>query len=111
MVLVFVFLGWNVGTLDNTRTLSECVTQDPRVGPLEACAIHPTHPVHLVACTSEALKSLWTNPKSITSKRMGCINVRKLKIFCSCCCNAVLSRLMVLGLCVKFVLCKGFAQK
>ena len=28
--------------------------QDPRVGTSEACAIHPTHPVHLVVCTSES---------------------------------------------------------
>ena len=46
-----LFQGWDVDTLGNT--LSGCVTQDPRVGPSEACAIHPTHPVCLVACTSE----------------------------------------------------------
>ena len=45
------FQGWNVGTLGNT--LSGCVSQDPSVGPSEACAVHPTHPVCLVACTSE----------------------------------------------------------
>ena len=45
------FQGWDVGTLGNT--FSGCVTQDPRVGPSEAFAIHPTHPVHLVVCTSE----------------------------------------------------------
>ena len=53
--LVFVFLqGWDVGTLGNT--LSGCITQDPREGPgpSQACAIHPTHPVRLVACISEA---------------------------------------------------------
>ena len=44
-------LCWDVGTLGNTLTGS--VTQDPRVGPSEACAIHPTHPVHLVVCTRE----------------------------------------------------------
>ena len=43
--------GGDVGTLGNT--LSGCVTQDPRVGPSEACAVHPTHPVRLVVCTSE----------------------------------------------------------
>jgi len=36
------------------NTHSGCVTQDPRVGTSEACAIHPTHPVYLVACTSES---------------------------------------------------------
>ena len=46
-----LFQGWDVGTLGNT--LSGCVTQDPRVGPSEACAILPTQPVCLVACTSE----------------------------------------------------------
>ena len=46
-----LFQGWDVGTLGNT--LSGCVTQDPKVGPLEACAIHPTHPVNLVVCKSE----------------------------------------------------------
>ena len=80
--------GWDIGTLGNT--LSGCVTQDLRVGPSEDCAIHPTHPVCLVACTSkdyccayrlvhkwinEGLRSLWANPISITSKWMGCINV------------------------------------
>jgi len=35
------------------NTLSGCVTQDPRVGPSETCAIHPTHAVHLVACMCE----------------------------------------------------------
>ena len=48
----YLFQGWDVGTLGNT--LSGCVTQDPRVGPSEAYAIHPTHPVRLVVCTSEA---------------------------------------------------------
>ena len=47
-----LFQGWDIGTLGNT--LSQCVTQDPKVGPSEACAIHPTHPVRLVACTNEA---------------------------------------------------------
>jgi len=41
-----LFQGWNVGTLGNT--LSGCVTWDPRVGPSEACAVHPTHPVLLL---------------------------------------------------------------
>ena len=45
-----VGLGMN-GTLGNT--LSGCVTKDPKVGPAEACAIHSTHPIHLVASTSE----------------------------------------------------------
>ena len=44
--------GWDVGTLGNT--LSGSVTQDHRVGPSEASAIHPTHTVRLVVCTSEA---------------------------------------------------------
>ena len=44
---------WDIGTLGNT--LSGCVTQDPRVGPSESCAIHPTHSVHMVACKTEAL--------------------------------------------------------
>ena len=43
-----LFQGWDVGTLGNT--LGGCVTQDPS----EASAIHPTHHVHLVACTSES---------------------------------------------------------
>ena len=48
-----LFQGWDVGTLG--IILSGCVTQDPRpVGPSVACAVHPTHPVRLVACTSEA---------------------------------------------------------
>ena len=51
-----LFQGWDVGTLANT--LSGCVTQDPRVGPSEACAIHPTRPVCLVVCMSEAY-SYW----------------------------------------------------
>ena len=46
------FKGWDIGTLGNT--LSGCVTQDSRVGPSEACAIHPTHLVRMVVCTSEA---------------------------------------------------------
>ena len=29
-----------------------CVTHDSRVGPSEACATQPTHPIHLVACTN-----------------------------------------------------------
>ena len=41
-----LFQGWDVGTLGNTH--SGCVTQDPRVGPSETCAIHTTHPV--VSC-------------------------------------------------------------
>ena len=83
-----LFQGWVVGTLGNI--LSGFVTQDPRVSSSEACAIQPAHPVRLVACTSEAnccayrlvhkwinkgLRSLWTNPKSITSKCMGCIKL------------------------------------
>ena len=47
-----LFQGWVVGTLGNT--LSGCVTQDPMVGPSEACAIHLTHPVHLVVYMSES---------------------------------------------------------
>ena len=47
-----LFQGWDVGTLGNT--LSGCVVQDFWVGSSEASAIHPTYPVHLVACTSEA---------------------------------------------------------
>ena len=35
----------------HTGFLSGCVTQDPRVGPSEAWAIYPTHPVHLGVCT------------------------------------------------------------
>ena len=80
-----LFHGWDIGTLDNT--LSGCVTQDPRVGSSEACAIHPTH---LVVCTSETyccacrlvhkwmnegLMTLWDNPKLILSKCVSCINV------------------------------------
>ena len=84
-----LFQGWDISTLGNT--LSGCVTQDPSVGPSEACAIiHPTHPVHLVVCTTEAyccacrlvhkwinegLRSPQANPKSVTSKCMGCVNV------------------------------------
>ena len=76
-----LFQGWDIGTLGNT--LSQCVTQDPKVGLSEGCGIHPTHPVHLVACTSESqccacrlvhnegLRSLWANSKSITSEHMG----------------------------------------
>ena len=45
-------LVWDIGTLGNT--LSGCVTQDPRVGPSEVSAIHPTYLVRLVACTSES---------------------------------------------------------
>ena len=33
-----LFQGWDVGTLGNT--FSRCVTQDSRLGPSEACAIH-----------------------------------------------------------------------
>ena len=44
-----LFQGWDVGTLG--WFLSGCVTQDPRVGPSEACAIYPTHPVRLGVCT------------------------------------------------------------
>ena len=81
-------LCWDVGTLGNT--LSRCITQDPRVGPSEACAIHPTWPLCLVACMNqayccacrlvhkwinEALRSLWAKPKSITSKCIGCMYV------------------------------------
>ena len=44
--------GWDIGTLGDI--LSRCVTQNPRVGPSEACAIHPTHPVGMVGYTSEA---------------------------------------------------------
>ena len=38
------FQGWDVGTLGNTlgNILSGCVTQDPKVGPSEACAIIST---------------------------------------------------------------------
>ena len=42
-----LFQGWDIGTLGNT--LSECVTQDPKVGPSETYAIHPTHSVRLAA--------------------------------------------------------------
>ena len=49
--------GWNISTLGDTLsgrdTLSGCVTQDPRVGSSEGCGIHPSHPVGVVACTSE----------------------------------------------------------
>ena len=45
------FQGWDVGTLGNT--LSGCVTQDPKLGPSDACAIHLTHPVQLVVRKSE----------------------------------------------------------
>ena len=48
--LVFVS-GMDVGTLGNT--LRGCVTQDPRVAPSKACAIHPTHHVCLIVFTSE----------------------------------------------------------
>ena len=47
-----LFQGWDIGTLGNT--FSEYITQDPKVGPSEACAIYPTHYVRLVVCTSEA---------------------------------------------------------
>ena len=72
------FRGWDIDTLGNT--LSGCVTQDPTVGPSGTCAIHPTHPVRLVACTSEpqccacwlehkwineGLRSLWANQKNV----------------------------------------------
>ena len=36
-----------------THSMGLYITQDPRVGPSEASAIHPTHPVCLVACMSE----------------------------------------------------------
>ena len=61
--------GWNISTLGDTLsgrdtlsghdtlserdTLSGCVTQDPRVDSSEGCGIHPSHPVGVVACTSE----------------------------------------------------------
>ena len=48
-VVCSLFQGLDIGTLGNT--LSGCVTQDLR---LDICAIHPTHPVCLVVCTSEA---------------------------------------------------------
>ena len=35
-----LFQGWDIGTLGNT--FSRCVTQDSRLGPSEACAIHPS---------------------------------------------------------------------
>ena len=85
---LMLFQGWDVGTMCNT--LSRCITQDPRVGPSEACAIHPTWPLCLVACMNqayccacrlvhkwinEALRSLWAKPKSITSKCIGCMYV------------------------------------
>ena len=60
-----LFQGWEVGTLG--KTLSGCVTPDPRVGPSEACVIHPTHPVHLVAymrkfqCCACTLVHQWIN--------------------------------------------------
>ena len=48
----YLFQRW---TLAHWVTHSyRCVTQDPRVGSSEAHAIHPTHLVCLVACTSEA---------------------------------------------------------
>ena len=43
----YVFQGWDFGTLGNT--LSGCITQYPRVGPSEACAIHSTDSDRLVA--------------------------------------------------------------
>ena len=51
-----LFQGWDVGALGNT--LSGCATQDSRVGPSEACAIHPTQPVCLVACMSDTVGRL-----------------------------------------------------
>ena len=45
------FQGWDVGALGNT--LSGCITQDPKLGPSDACTIYPTHPVQLVVCKSE----------------------------------------------------------
>ena len=48
MVSGVLFQGWDSGTLGNT--LSECVTQDPRVGASEASAIHPTHINVCVEC-------------------------------------------------------------
>ena len=39
---------WYIGTLGNT--LNGCVTQDPRVAPSEACAIHLTHSLFVWLC-------------------------------------------------------------
>ena len=46
-----LFQGWDSGTLGNT--LSQCLTQDPRVGPSEGCGIHPTHTVNMLGCVHE----------------------------------------------------------
>ena len=48
-----------VGLQPCPQALSSFLRREPgdeatRVGPSEACAIHPIHPVHMVACTSEA---------------------------------------------------------
>ena len=44
-VLYLLLLGWEgmAHKHNSGDTLSGCVTQDPRVGPMGACAIHPTH--------------------------------------------------------------------
>ena len=43
----------DVGTLGITQLVDVSLRTVHGVGPLEGCAIHPTHPVHLVTCTSE----------------------------------------------------------
>ena len=48
-----LFSGWDIGTLGNT--IIGCVTQDPRVGPSEASAIHLTHFVWLRAQESPSV--------------------------------------------------------
>ena len=47
----YFFQGWDVGTQGST--LVGVSLRTPGYAP-EACGIHPTHPVHFVACTSEA---------------------------------------------------------
>ena len=62
-VLLWAWFAWclvfvsemDIGTLGNTLiSIGVSLMQDPRIGFSEAHAIHPTHLVCLVACTSEA---------------------------------------------------------
>ena len=62
-----VFQGWDVGTLGNT--LSGCITQDPRVGPSEACAIYPTHAPCSLGCTA-VLSSLQSGGMSFVKTHL-----------------------------------------
>ena len=47
-LLVLGGKGWHISTIHIlSDTLSGCVTQDPRVDPMGACAIHPTEYIKL----------------------------------------------------------------